>query len=406
MGDKADVTHALWAIELRTPNAAEPLKLNVDRQIIVGRYDVRQEKQPDLDLAPFHGEEDGVSRQHMALVPEGDQLMVVDLGSGNGTYLNGERLEPNKPTPIKHDDRLQLGQFQLHLRVVVSPTRASGIQQEGSLQEAEDIHPGDGQFILIVEDDNDIAELFSMMMVRAGYTTHVCRDVLSAIRTFNHKRPSAIILDLMLPDMHGLEFCRYVRRDTKRNATPIVVVSAAKTADSISNAMQAGADLFLAKPLSATELGNAVTSLVKQHESGVSSLHTKMLVGTAPLKAVSADNRSDTVVVFIAGHSETPMTVTLKQPVTFGRAAGPSAKHHIDLTRYQAIDNGVSRVHLTLMREDGQFFVEDNNSVNGTFVDGDPIKPLVRVPLHNACELRLGQLRLYLYFLTDEDKAN
>jgi hypothetical protein len=223
-----------------------------------------------------------------------------------------------------------------------------------------------------------------------------------AIRTYNQKRPSAIILDLMLPDMNGLEFCRYVRRDVLQNTVPIIVVSAAKSANNVVEAMQAGADIFLDKPVSAKELRHVVASLIEQHHSGAVSMHTKHLVGTAPLRAIPPESRRDAVVLFVAGYSESPITLTVQQPVSFGRATSTSNfRSHIDLSKYEAVNQGVSRVHMYLHNQDGEFYVEDADTVNGTFVNGDPIQPHALVKVRNADEIRLGQLRMYIYFLED-----
>ena len=67
--------------------------------------------------------------------------------------------------------------------------------------------------ILIVEDDRDIADLIRHYVVRAGHTAEVLSsgsDVLPAIRA---RRPEVLVLDLMLPGLHGLEVCQAIRRD-------------------------------------------------------------------------------------------------------------------------------------------------------------------------------------------------
>jgi hypothetical protein len=171
--------------------------------------------------------------------------------------------------------------------------------------------------------------------------------------------------------------------------------------------MQAGADIFLDKPVSVQELRHVVSSLMAQHESGSSAIYTKQLVGTAPLKAVPAESRKDAAVLFVAGYSDAPITLTVTQPISFGRALSTGnlpSKNHIDLTRYDAINYGVSRVHMYLHNKEGKFYVEDADSINGTYVNGDPLKPHDLVPVKNASEVRLGQLRMYIYFLEDGEK--
>ena len=67
--------------------------------------------------------------------------------------------------------------------------------------------PGRGQPILVVEDEHETAEIFRLIMERAGYVPFICHEVVTAIRYLNTQTPSAVILDLMLPDIHGLELC-------------------------------------------------------------------------------------------------------------------------------------------------------------------------------------------------------
>jgi hypothetical protein len=111
-------------------------------------------------------------------------------------------------------------------------------------------------------------------------------------------------------------------------------------------------------------------------------------------------------VLFVSGHNASPITLRLKTPVTLGRQASSPAKaqSHVDFSRFDAIELGVSREHAQLAYQDHQFVVRDLGSTNGTFLNGEPLKASVDVPLNNADEIRLGQLRLYAYFLTDAEK--
>jgi len=396
-----------WLIELTGAQLPKPLKVRLEKPLVLGRYVEGESSPPDVDLAPFGGAKHGVSRHHAEISAEHEQLLVKDLDTPNGTFVNGARLKPKEVHRLAHNDRLQLGRMKLDVQIVISPTYGSGVHKQPSLQIHDQTHPGAGQLVLILEDDTDVAKMLALVMERAGYVAKISSDVVGAIRLFNQKRPAVILLDLMLPDMSGLEFCRYVRRDVVKNTTPIIVVSAAKSAEKINEAMQAGADIFLDKPVSVQELRHVVSSLIAQQESGSSAIYTKQLVGTAPLKAVPAESRKDAAVLFVAGYAEAPITLTVTQPISFGRAMGTGnvpAKNHIDLTRYDAINYGVSRVHMYLHNKEGKFFVEDADSINGTYINGDSIKPHELVAVKNSTEIRLGQLRMYIYFLEDEEK--
>jgi CheY-like chemotaxis protein/pSer/pThr/pTyr-binding forkhead associated (FHA) protein len=394
----------LWVVELTGPEMSQPLKLRLEKPLVIGRSVVGETRQPDVDLSPFGAEKFGVSRQHVKIFSDDSHIYVTDLESGNGTFLNKDRLKPMQAYAITHDDHLMLGRMGLDFKVIISPSHSGGLHKQPSLQLQDQPHPGTGQMVMIVEDDEAVANVMTLMMERAGYTVRAVHDVVSAIRAFNQKRPDAIILDMMLTDMNGLEFCRYVRRDVRHNTTPIIVVSAAAAPTNVMEAMAAGADIFLNKPVSANELRHVVASLMEQRERGDSSIHTKHLVGTAPLKATPPESRRDSVVLFVAGYSDAPLTLTIPDKISFGRTTNTGKlpnKSHVDLSRFDAVNYGVSRVHMWLHNKGGKFFLEDANTVNGTYLNGDPVKPGELIPLKNADEIRLGQLRMYIYFLED-----
>jgi len=398
----SEMQGTLWVIELCPAPNTKPMTVKVEDRVTVGRSVLGDAKHPDVDLEPYGAEGLGVSRQHLAIYTEADRLMVMDTGSNNGTLLNNNRLKANEGVRLAHGDQLTLGRMRLDVAVVLSPEYGGDVHKQPSLQLADQTHPGKGQLVLIVENEPQVAAGLSQVVERAGYSAKVSHEVVGAIRNFNQRRPNAIILDLIMPDMSGIEFCRYVRRDTQQNSVPIVIVGALRSASEVAEAMQAGADIFLAKPVSAKELRHVVSSLIYQHEIGNSAMYTKHLVGTAPLKAMPPESRRNAAVLFIAGHADAPLTLTVNQPVSFGRAASTgSLKSHIDLTRFDAANTGVSRLHMLLHHKDGQFFIEDADSINGTYLNGDPLKPRSLTPVKNADEIRLGQLRMYIYFLDD-----
>ncbi len=394
------MSDAAWVIEFSAAQLTQQIRMK--DTVIVGRADTEGVYKPDIDLGPHGGEEKGVSRRHLKLSIDDSKLMVTDLQSNNGTLLNGERLEPDKPYPVKHEDKLQLGHMMAEIRIVVSPKSA-----ETTSEPQDEDESGKGQPLLIVEDEDEVANILSLIMSRIGYEPHISHDVIGAIRIFNQKHPVAVILDLMLPDMNGLEFCRYVRRDVERNQTPVVIVSAVKTEQNIAQALDAGADIFLGKPISAAELQQAVKNVIENRPTekrGETPMMTRHLPGTAPLQAIAPESRRNAAVLFIANHTEAPITLTVGDTVSFGRSSpSKSGRQHIDLSRYGAVDQGVSRIHAFLHRKDGTFFVEDNDSVNGTYLNGYPLDPKTPTTLNNADEIRLGQLRMYIYFLTDKD---
>lgn len=397
-----------WIIELSNPQMKTPIRLRVKNTVTVGRIvEGDDNKRPDVDLAPHNAESMGVSRIHFVIQPNVDRLTISDQNSGNGTFLNDNRLKPEESYRLNSGDQITAGLLRLNINFVVSPENGGTVHRQPTLQLHEQDQAGKGQLILIVEQDAEIAAAYSEILEEAGYATRVSHEVVGAIRAYNQRRPSAIIVNPILPDMSGLEFCRYIRRDVKMNTTPMLVISTSPGSVDSAEAMKAGVEVFLERPVSARELRHVVSSLITQHETGHSSLYTKHLVGTAPLKAVQPETRQNTCVLFVAGHSDMPIVLSLQQPVSFGRQMGSGGlKSHIDLTRYDAANWGVSRVHMLLSYKDDQFFIEDQDSVNGTYLNGDSLKPKTPVTLKNADEIRLGQLRMYIYFLEDSERTD
>jgi ribosomal protein L37AE/L43A len=85
------------------------------RDMILGRRDPTTGAMPDVDLTPYAGYRMGVSRRHSAMRLQDKQLDVWDLGSSNGTFLNGTRLNPHRPYRVKDGDEVRLGQMVLRV---------------------------------------------------------------------------------------------------------------------------------------------------------------------------------------------------------------------------------------------------------------------------------------------------
>lgn len=83
----------------------------------MGRSAEGQPILPDIDLAPYHAYENGVSRLHASISFDENKILVTDLGSVNGTRVNGQKIPPHKPYPVHHGDIITLGRQKLQLLV-------------------------------------------------------------------------------------------------------------------------------------------------------------------------------------------------------------------------------------------------------------------------------------------------
>jgi hypothetical protein len=93
------------------------LEVFLIRPIRLGRSDPARNIFPEVDLTDYLAMERGVSREHAAIFGRGNLILIEDLGSTNGTLLNGERLDPYMPEPLQHGDQLQLGQMLIEVRL-------------------------------------------------------------------------------------------------------------------------------------------------------------------------------------------------------------------------------------------------------------------------------------------------
>lgn len=103
------------AITLLIRDIAEAVTLQPARRSVLGRIDSANLQQPDVDLTPYGALEKGVSRLHAAISRSEDTLTLVDLGSVNGTHLNGQRLIPDQPRVLRDGDEIRLGRLVAHV---------------------------------------------------------------------------------------------------------------------------------------------------------------------------------------------------------------------------------------------------------------------------------------------------
>jgi hypothetical protein len=102
-------------IIMHVRDAAEPITLSPEKRLVIGRLDTSSSQKPDVDLSPFGAIEKGVSRLHAAIYRNDDTLTIIDMGSSNGTHLNGQRLIPQQPRVLRDGDEIRLGQLVAHI---------------------------------------------------------------------------------------------------------------------------------------------------------------------------------------------------------------------------------------------------------------------------------------------------
>ena len=108
--------------------------------------------------------------------------------------------------------------------------------------------------IYIVEDEADILELIQMRLDKAGFVTRGFSRALPMLQTVKTDPPRLIVLDLMLPDMDGIEVCRHLRSNSATEAIPIVMLTARVSIADKVKGLEFGADDYITKPFDGDEL--------------------------------------------------------------------------------------------------------------------------------------------------------
>ena len=108
--------------------------------------------------------------------------------------------------------------------------------------------------VLVVEDDREINSLVGAYAEICGFEYRAALDGATALREAKREAPSAVILDLMLPDVDGFEVCRRMRNELHLVGVPIIILSALSSEKDKARGKECGADEYLTKPFDPDQL--------------------------------------------------------------------------------------------------------------------------------------------------------
>ena len=133
-----------------------------------------------------------------------------------------------------------------------------------------------GERILIVEDEGSLADSVRYNLEREGFVVTVAADGRNALERFRAEPPALVILDLMLPEISGLDLCRTIRAESD---VPIIMVTAKDSeADKVAG-LELGADDYVTKPFSVRELVSRVRALLRRTRVRPDGVPVDVLIG-------------------------------------------------------------------------------------------------------------------------------
>jgi CheY-like chemotaxis protein len=178
----------------------------------------------------------------------GGEVNVESAGLGHGTTMRVD-------LPVAPADNA----------VVASPGPLDVAASESAPDE---LHGAD---VLVVEDDADACEMLSMILSDRGARVRAARDFDSALRLLRERWPDVLVSDIGLPGRDGYELMRHVRESTPRGraSLPAIALTAFSRAEDETNALAAGFDAHLTKPLRPHELIGAVARMLRDREAPV-----------------------------------------------------------------------------------------------------------------------------------------
>ena len=194
--------------------------------------------------------------------------------------------------------------------------------------------------ILIIEDDKDIRDLISFNLSKNGYKTILSKDGEKGIEKAKNEKPDLVLLDLMLPGIHGLDVCKILKTDSSLNKLSIIMLTALGQEEDIIKGLEAGADDYITKPFSFKILFARIKSVLRRKKTKESSNKDPV-----NLYGVKIDPQTRQVII---NKNELKLTFTEFQ-ILYLLASHPGWV----FTRYQIIDKIRS----------------DNNSVTDRSVD-------------------------------------
>lgn len=133
--------------------------------------------------------------------------------------------------------------------------------------------------ILVIDDDLAITELMSMLLKTHGFEVLTTNSGVEGVKLVEEKRPTVVLLDLMMPDLDGWQVSKAIRSFSN---VPILILSAINDPSMVASVLDAGADDFLVKPVPSSVLVAHIRKMVRRNTGALNNVNLKKNDGLIP----------------------------------------------------------------------------------------------------------------------------
>ena len=133
--------------------------------------------------------------------------------------------------------------------------------------------------IYAVDDEPDILQLIAVNLEKSGFRVKTFPKASPLLKSLEKEVPDLLVLDLMLPDMDGLDLCRNLKNDPKRKGIPILILSAKGDETDVVLGLELGADDYVIKPFSPRELASRVRAILRREKTAFEEQGEILTVG-------------------------------------------------------------------------------------------------------------------------------
>ncbi|HEY9650590.1 MAG TPA: histidine kinase dimerization/phosphoacceptor domain -containing protein [Coleofasciculaceae cyanobacterium] len=243
--------------------------------------------------------------------------------------------------------------------------------------------------ILIVDDELENFDVLETFLLPAGYQLYYAASGANTLTFLQTKQPDLILLDVMMPEMDGVEVCRQIKNEPCWSHIPIIIVTALTAKEDLARCLDAGADDFLSKPVNRIELLARIRSLLRikqQHEqlqTLLSELEQRVKERTAELQQLNKELHQSKL--FVEGIVNTsPQLLYIYDPITKRNLY--VNQQIVEITGYtpEEMQQAGSQLFLDIIHPDDLYLMGTLSERFATIADGEVVKTEYRIKHKNG----------------------